>query len=251
MNKKLLFLIVLTVAIMCSGCSEKITERTIDVTHKPFGQDPNKLYVEEKLGIIVDNDTPLNQLLTKEYELSALQEFFGKDSGTEGFLSEDHDVKHPSSHEVLQHFPIECLRYEGSTYYSVYKIKNGGYYYILWNGVLQNPENYNFIVRKAICINNPASLDTLQKLIQRNKTTVGKILDVAPETVMDFMSSSGPYSYTLLDDMRVLVIRYYNKGDRITRDTLVVMEAEIVTLNSIFANAFNTIRNDIYLLPKI
>lgn len=73
MNKKLLSLIVLTVAIMCASCSEKITERTIDVTTKPSRQDPNKLYVEEKLGIKVDNDTPLNQLLTKEHELSALQ----------------------------------------------------------------------------------------------------------------------------------------------------------------------------------
>lgn len=73
MNKKLLSLIVLTVAIMCSSCSEKITERIIDVTTKPSRQDPNKLYVEEKLGIKVDNDTPLNQLLTKEHELSALQ----------------------------------------------------------------------------------------------------------------------------------------------------------------------------------
>ena len=66
------------IVVMCPGCSKKISSKTDESLQ--ITEDPYKPYIEEKLGIQVDNDTPLKQLLTKEYELSELQDFFGKDA---------------------------------------------------------------------------------------------------------------------------------------------------------------------------
>lgn len=249
MNKKFMISIFLAVVMMCFGCSKKIPSKNAGDTYTPCVEDPYKPYVEEKLRIKVDNDTPLKQLLTKEYELSEFQLFFGNDAATGGFIQEYADIQYHSSYDILEKFPIECLRYKSNTYYSVYKIKNGGYYYIIWNGSQSIPINGDLTVLMAMCVNTPPSLATFRKLIKRNKTTVGEILDAAPETVMDFMASSGPYSYSLLEDMRVLIIRYCIEDSKeITRDHLIVKDFDIVSLDSIFAGEFNIIREDICFL---
>ena len=247
MTKKNLILILLMIVVMCPGCSKKISSKTDESLQ--ITEDPYKPYIEEKLGIQVDNDTPLKQLLTKEYELSELQDFFGKDASIGGCLPEYTDIKYHSSSEILTSFPIECLRSSGGgTYYTVYKIRDGGYYYIYWNAASTIPINGDITVLFTICVNNPASYKKLRKLVWRDITTVEDILNAAPETVMNFMYSSGPYSYTLLDDWDVMVIRYYVKGDGdITKNTLVVMDYEVVALDSISADCFYVIRKDIYL----
>lgn len=63
MTKKNLILILLMIVVMCPGCSKKISSKTDESLQ--ITEDPYKPYIEEKLGIQVDNDTPLKQLLTK------------------------------------------------------------------------------------------------------------------------------------------------------------------------------------------
>lgn len=79
----------------------------------------NTLWAEQ----INDDSQPLEYLLTTDYELDKLEGFFAQTKG-------DNPIN-LSIEDVNNRFPIEVLRPNG---YSVYRVKEGGYYYVFWTG---------------------------------------------------------------------------------------------------------------------
>jgi hypothetical protein len=79
---------------------------------------------------IADDSKALSELLTREYALQELKSFFGKVFTNETLvLGEENDAKYLTINTVHQKYPIECLRTNG---YSVYKVREGGYFYVFW-----------------------------------------------------------------------------------------------------------------------
>ena len=75
-----------------------------------------------KKGICINNENSLDVLLTREYSLSEMDLFFRNvlDFG----LSLD---------SVEGFCPVEVLRENEGVFYTVYKIREGGYWYLFWS----------------------------------------------------------------------------------------------------------------------
>ena len=159
--------------------------------------------------LVVDNETPLEEVLTNEYPLSLLETFFGRHATQGAGMLSDMDavIKH-SMVEVHMNFPIQCLRYHNNVHYSVYKVEEGGYYYVFWTVPLANSQNsdQSISVASSVYISRLPSVSEFRWVI-KNHTTGEKILEIDPSMEIDFLASS-VRSYSRLDDGRIVLISY-------------------------------------------
>ncbi len=73
--------------------------------------------------LLVEDSRQLEDLLTTDYELEELESFFCQVKGNNPI--------NLSLEVVNNRFPVEVLRPNG---YSVYRVRQGGYYYVFWTG---------------------------------------------------------------------------------------------------------------------
>lgn len=141
MKKRQLFCFVM-VLVFLSACGNKtITDSsswrtdssdtvglTVDTTTSVTKEMDNDL---DRKRYYWDDQKPLEELLSKAYNLDEIDSFFQlyytvRDS----VLTKKSSKQTLMFYDVDQHFPIEVLR---NGMYSVYQIKEGGYYYVFGN----------------------------------------------------------------------------------------------------------------------
>ncbi len=164
-----------------------------------------------------------------EYSITELEEFFGELPLEEQLIYNEDGARWITQTETLEKFPAE---YSGKSRdwpinssfdYVIYKVKEGGYYYVFFSGV--TPEGTDVIFT--------AHLTKLCKKsdfrsIKAGKSTAADVAKIDPAMEMTFMMSSGIYSMSLLEDGNIFVVKYKHSDKGYTSRNDLVVEKTFV-----------------------
>ena len=190
----------------------------------------------------------LSDAITKEYNINDLKNYF-KNYKPEGYFNQ---FKQESEYiyDVDSVFPVEILRPGG---YSVYKVKQGGYYFVFWaeDLVLNDDGSYNREEDKRVySIFSTAYFTHLVneknfESITPGISTAQDVYEIDPAfDIVDYLSS-GFFSYSLLNEDQLMEIEYEHKGHLTSFEDLIVKSIEVVPRNSInIATRFKAILQD-------
>ena len=195
-------------------------------------------------GFTVDNSKPLASVLTKTYKLHDLRSFFGQISPNESLMYGKHDVKSLLNiNHVNERFPIECLRKaESMSYYVVYKVNEGGYFYVFWSLCVEPlPEKRSeYSIKNAdnasvyfTAYLSPSSLRKASDFdsITENLSTAEDVSQIDSALEISFLMSSGIRSYSLLENGSVMEIGYKNSDKIESRKDLIVTSKNLLSKN--------------------
>lgn len=183
----------------------------------------NNTNIEYLNNIRVDNSIDIKSATDAEYDLYRLNDFFGVYSSQEksayGIKIDKEDL---SIEKVNSIFPIQIMRYSGNNYYSVYKVRECGLYYVFWlsndDGVFVSDTFYISKLKQKI------DFDVLQIGI----STYKDVYETDPSSEIVLILSNGVYSYSLLDDGNILQIEY-SFTDLKSREDLIVKSINVVS----------------------
>ena len=202
------------------GCGIEEREAPVIIERNP------SMYMQTEY-FVVDNTASLDELLTCEYALKDLKEFFGNllDLETDAISDVLSTIPRTWS-EVDSQFPVQCVRYHNNVHYSVYRVKEGGYYYVFWMVPIIEPVELAVPEQeKIIKVASSLYLDELVsasafKSVKKHYSTARDILAIDPRIEWDWISSTVS-SYSLLADGRVVVIDYSYDGLSSFKDLIV------------------------------
>lgn len=179
---------------------------------------------------VTDDSSDLENILTMEYDLDELSSFFEGSNANENMVFDSTIL---SFSEVNQRFPVEVIRSKG---YSVYKVKQGGYFYVFWvdtfTDYISQTKNEPSVYFSAYLSSalSPEIFDSLTAGV----STADDVKKLDPSLELSFLSSSGIFSYSYLNKDTILQVEYVYQGevseydDLISCDDLVVKEKIII-----------------------
>lgn len=188
--------------------------------------------------IPVDNTTSLEKALHAQYPLAELDAYFGVRESQRAFDPMLPDGMLPDGDPVLDYewldaynlcnwelysieevnkvFPIEVLRktvpadadsyYEGvCSYYTVYRVTDGGYYYVFWHEAWEGSIYDGISVDHAVYLNNLPSAEDLKSI--NENSTLADVYGISRATVFEGGSAFFS-SHTLMDNGEVYHVYY-------------------------------------------
>lgn len=214
------FLVVLLVFFM-PGCCRK---------------ENNQLENQFIYEIPVDNEKRVNSSLLTEYNLIELKNFFGDYSTQEKSTFDLKDSLDLDFFTVNQTFPIQFFRFNKHCLYSIYKVKEGGYYYVFWSESDSD---------KSILVSDTFYIDRLKQSkdfidVKIGESTYEEIHQIDPSSELILILSNGVYSYSLLQDEKMLQIKYTYNQISYRRD-LIVEKIDVVSLDDSFGSKLSLI----------
>lgn len=201
---RFLTLIMAILAIMAAGCG-KSDEKSVE------NEVWNKL--PDHIGDYYVSTAPLDSLLTTEYELASLVAFFPEHDLYDQHIFLDYEEEPEIRIEdVDRAFPLEVLRKSHGCYYTVYKVKEGGLFYVFFLPSSDDgkPGNYNFVsgeVAYTRHITAPMSRSSFYG-IRPGKSTAQDVKEIDPNVELCLVLSSGVFSYSFLEGNKYLRITY-------------------------------------------
>lgn len=210
-------IIVLCVLLLLPSCGNRRGER-----------DRNNIFFDE---YVMDDFKTLESNLTKEYDLSELRTFFTGSNANEsiGFGT---DTSVLMFSEVNRRYPIEILRTGG---YTVYRVRQGGYFYVFWVNPFStdsNQSNNEPSVYFSAYLSSSLSSDLFDPIVP-GISTAKDVKKIDPSLELSFLSSSGIFSYSYLDDETILQIEYAKQENIGGYDDLIVKEKMVVSRDSV------------------
>ena len=194
------------------------------------GDDEKNMKTEKYVdGFIANDAKTLNEILTNEYTLIELEDYFGKKNQNEtiGFGGNDNETLYIRDVDKL--FKVECLRTKG---YTVYKVKEGGYYYVFWSKVMEKNQTS---MKEDAAVYFSVHIKSLKKEADfsklTNEDTAMDVFEIDKSMELQFLLSNGIYSYSLLDDGNVVEIKYGHKSSVRQKDDLKIKEINIIHKN--------------------
>lgn len=175
-----------------------------------------------------ETQTPLSEFQFKhEYSISKLRSFFGELSIEEMEYYSDNS-KFIYMKDVNKKFPIEYLRVSLNKYqnYAVYKVKEGGYYYVFWQRYIEYDDDMHVIYDGGISFEKSSVAEThyltpncfcsvsdFDSLVI-GESTAEDVAKIDPEFEMKFLFSSGERSFSYLNDGSIYTVYYdmLNRG---------------------------------------
>lgn len=200
--KKIYVCIILVAVFMVGiiGCERQIKEKE----STELGVDEMIFDLNKLSGYKVVDDKSLDELLTVEYGLNDLVNFFGEHHQKDDIHNERIALTYT---QVEQRFPVEVIR---SKEYSVYKVREGGYYYVFWQrginmetGELVEELNVDFSTYVCNSMNS-----CMVELIQLGVSTASDVRKLDPYVDFNLVISHGVHSYSYLDEEHILEIEY-------------------------------------------
>ncbi len=185
--------------------------------------------------LVVDNSTPLGDHDLEEYGLKELQGYFGKYSPSyDKYISDTTPASSFYPSHINMCFPIRCARSvalqygDGTTtthYYTVYKVREGGHYYVFWN-----TRNDELGICYAGYLPETRSIEDFDSLIEY-ESDFDDVYAIDPSADMRIDSSGAPRSYHLLTTGELLKIEY--KYTRLSGpEDLIVTNMEVLPANN-------------------
>ena len=214
--KRLLLLFLVVCTLFAASCGTKNLNEEQSTNNEEVTADNTESSASENLPFDFTDgfeysDAPLEELLTVSYDIDELDSFFinnlffgtvipGKESG---FSLVTIDI-------VNESFPVEVLRKEE---YTVYKVNQGGYYYVFWGAAtLNSRRGFTRLVFSVLYIpsNNKAKDIT-------NMITIGdrfeKLREIDKYAQLFIPMSHGQYAYSFVDKDTVIEFRLTDEHD--------------------------------------
>jgi len=183
-------------------------------------------------GFIADDSKSLSSVLTKEYAIKDLEDFFGEIPLNEASVYDPNNHKTDLSIDAVnQKFPIECLRKSG---YTVYKVSEGGYFYVFWaRSIDPNSDNGLNSKSNSAFVYFTSYITSLKKArdfdsIKEGISTAADVATIDPSLELIFLMSSRTPSYSLLDDGNIMEICYHWNESLKSRNDLIVESKKII-----------------------
>ena len=231
-KKRVLFLglcsVLCAVFVILCGCSR--TKKNTD------------LQSTASRACVVDDTSALKDVLTKKYDIEELKEFFKNSYINEG------DRLNPlfstlTFEEVNAKFPVEVFR---SNYYSVYKVTQGGYFYVFWIpelGAEVNKLGDGLAVYFCAYLDEPGLLrafDTRKRIKSFDAlipgiSTAADVRRIDPSFELYLLYSHGTYSYSYIDEETIVQVKYARENITDGYNGYVVSEKEIVSRDSVYS----------------
>ena len=152
------------------------------------------------------NTAPIES--SRTYSIEFLGEYFG---GNSKYISSPN--RSISVFELNEHLPLDFMRkidVDGlAVYYAVYPVTEGGTWYVTFSCPVHEEFQSNAMVYKCVYV-NPAlfsSKDCLREIIP-GQSTLEDVKLCAPMTYTITISSSEIFSYSLIDENTVALVRY-------------------------------------------
>lgn len=177
---------------------------------------------------VADDSKTLEESLTVEYDINELEEFFKNRCENDIITYSKNQL---NIDEVDKRFPLEIIRSKG---YSVYKVKQGGYFYVFWINCM-DPKDPTIYYEPSVYFTAyiSSSLDeNLFNSISPNISTAQDVYEIDPEFELNFNASSAIFSYSFLNDTSVVEVIYYSKRKNDTYEGIVVKEISIIDRES-------------------
>lgn len=183
-------------------------------------------FYENVSGFSADDAAPLSAVLTTEYSLKELETFFANTSlHEEGVFGTADDTRNLTMREVHRSYPIACLRKNG---YSVYKVKEGGYFYVFWCSSTAPDGTVDDVVYFTAHLSALKKADDFDA-IEAGVSTAEDVCRIDPTCEFLFQLSSRTPSYSLLDDGTVMEICYSFAGELHSKKDMIVESKRIVS----------------------
>lgn len=172
----------------------------------------------------------LDSVLTKEYDLSNLKNYFEGRNANEiaAFGGESQNLHF---NDVNNCFPVEVIRPEG---YSVYAVSQGGYYYVFWSKFNTNYDNLindNAFVYFTAYLPSSKDLSAFESL-KVGVSTAEDVKAIDSSFELSFLMSSGIFSYSFLNDENILEIEYAVQKECNEYDDLIVKKITVIPRKS-------------------
>lgn len=193
-----------------------------------------EMNLSDNSGNVVTGDSePLSNILTKEYSVQELRDFFGEVSLNEssGFGTEPDHLALTMA-DVNEKYPIECLRENG---YSVYKVKEGGYFYVFWVNTFdplseqgikaENDSAVPYFTAYLSSLKSASDFDVIKKGV----STAADVAKIDPAFELEFILSNETVSYSLLGNGFIMEVCYRYDGNLNSRNDLIVKSMQIVS----------------------
>ncbi len=160
------------------------------------------------------------------YDIVELNDFFKEKVSNETIVSENH--KNLQYVEVNEKFPVENVKKGG---YSVYSVKQGGYYYIFWserNLTINNIEEKKPFVYFVTYLSESRNKNYFKSLKMGVSTAEDvKLLDEFFE--LNFAISNGVFSYSYIDNKYVVEIEYTHKDNIKKYSDLIIKDINLIS----------------------
>lgn len=187
----------------------------------------DNMEIEFLNNIPINNIMDVKSIKNSEYSLSQLNAYFGEYSLQElSVFDVENNKEELEMKKVNAKFPIQFLRNNKGCYYSVYKVKEGGYYYVFWS------------IRddKSLFVSDTFHIDNLKEKSDFNSIEIGSstyddVYSIDPSSELILILSNGVYSYSLLVNGELLEIEY-NYVDIKNRKDLIVQNINTVSKDS-------------------
>ena len=183
-------------------------------------------------GYVMDDTKVLDSNLTTEYDLNELKKFF-KHANTNESIVLGSNMPVMTFSEVNNRYLVEIVRTGG---YSVYKVIQGGYFYVFW----VKPFNVNANTDKgsgepsvyfSAYLASDASATLFDSLIP-GVSTAEDVRKIDPSFELSFLRSNGIFSYSYIDEETILQIEYIYQENINGYDDLIVKEKMIIPRTS-------------------
>lgn len=184
-------------------------------------------------NVVTGDSEPLSNILTKEYSVQELRDFFGEVSLNESsvFGTEPDHLDLPMA-DVNEKYPIECLRENG---YSVYKVKEGGYFYVFWVNTFdplseqgikaENDSAVPYFTAYLSSLKSASDFDAIKEGV----STAADVVKIDPAFELEFILSNETVSYSLLGNGFIMEVCYRYDGNLNSRNDLIVKSIQIVS----------------------
>jgi len=228
-NNKFICLILSTCIVFIALIGNAIGEKNMD---KQLANDQ-----------MMDNDKLLATNLTKAYDINELKVFFQGSNANEG-LGLGITTSTMLFSDVNRRFPVEILRSEG---YSVYRVRQGGYFYVFWVNPY-SPECNQSTSERSVYFSTyltSAISPDLFASITPGVSTAQDVMKIDPYFELSFLNSCGVFSYSYLNDKTILQIEYTYHENINKYDDLIVKEMKIVARDSVPSRFSSLLSSDL------
>lgn len=214
--KLLIFIIILAIVI----CILIIVKRP---NKSYFTDDKIVELAGEYLGNKFNNGGIPKDIISKDYPIGELVTYFGTYSTIEKMFFKS-KVSSPviKIDDAKDKFKVECFRKSNDKYYTVYKVTEGGYFYVFWG----TNRDFEVTAYDSFYIPKLKSKSDFRK-IKEGTSTIEDVYEIDPAA--EFLNlSRGCISYSLLEDGRVMEIEYFIDPHKELNENSIVKKKSVV-----------------------
>lgn len=178
---------------------------------------------------------------SNSYDLDMLMRFFGEYPGSEysvyglpNILDPWDEISNNNFRCASVMFGIDMVRQIEDTYYTIFSVKQGGFFCVFWK---TNKYNEIPIPFQYVYITDYKNIEDFNSL-QIGVSTAKNVMEISSATEICFKQKGYAFSYTILDDNTILKISYERKTYYKSREDLIIKSIEQIDIQEGYAQSY-------------